>query len=237
MTTVQDILNLALVNTHTNSNQIAAANLLIYFNHIRNYIRRKINTDLNERFFYEMWKTDAVANRANGEYRFPVATPSQAGMDKLIKVSVKYKDETFYRPCSEISINEFEARWDERLINQPKTNPVYYVADESYFLAPNFTADDLDAVSGNYQIKVEGIKKFIDLTAADTIDKILLPYDFYETIALGMEQFIYKARGLTALKDESKNDFIYELDNAISDLAGRDISEMTASLPNTDHLE
>lgn len=237
MTTVQDVINLALINTHTNSTQVSSASLIIWFNHIRNYIRRKINTELNERFFYDIWKTDAVENRSNGEYRFPIGTPSQAGMDKLIKVSVKYKDDTYYKPCTEISINEFESRWDERLINQPKSNPVYYVADESYFIAPNFSADDLITVSGNYQIKIEGLKKFVDLIVSDTIDKILLPYDFYEVISLGMEQFIYKARGLTALKDNAKNDFIYELDNAISDLAGRDISEMIASLPNTDNLE
>ena len=237
MTTVQDILNLALANTHTNASQVGASNLITWFNIVRNYIRRKINTELNEHYFYDIWKTDAVANRANGEYLFPEATPTKAGMDKLIKLSVKFKGEEFFTPCTEVNINEFEARWDERLINQPKSNPVYYVADNSYFLAPNFTSGDLDSVSNNYQIKVEGIKKFVDLTAASTIADILLPYDFFEVLALGLEQYIYKNRGLVALSAAAKNEFIYELDNAISDLAGRDISEMSASLPNTDDLE
>lgn len=235
--TVQEIINLSLANTHTNAAQVGAANLLIWFNIVRRKLRKVIVTEINEHFFYDIWLTDAVVNRANGEYPFPQATSIKAGMDKLIKLGIKWNGDSYFTPCHEMIINSPDAKWDERLITQSKGSPVYYVADNSYFVAPNFTTDDLIVPTGNYQIKVEGTKKFVNLTAADLESAILIPEDFHEIIALGMEPYIYKNRGLTALKNDAKLEFKTELIESIQELAGRDISEMSATLPDETALE
>lgn len=237
--TVQEIMNLALSNTHTKTAQVPSANQLIFFNIARKAVGRTIITKVDENFFFQIWQRDAVASQNNGEYPYPVADDDSAGMLKCLGVKVKgYDTETYHKNAKEVDIKTLQKDWEYYLEHQSKSDPIYYIADESIFIAPQFDASDLpDSPSGNLQLKLYGIAKLIDL-AADAVDSaILIPDDHHQVIALGMEEFIYKARGKSREAFSSKQSFEFELSDMIMKMTNRDESLGTASIPNDTNLQ
>jgi len=243
--TAQQIANLALSNTHTKSTQITDANLLLFLNLARHDLAQTIIKDVNENFFFQIWTIDAQDNtntdRANGEYIYPASTSSQAGMQKLMRLLIKgYSTDENYTPAREVDPTEILKYhdWAWYMENQPKSDPIYFVADESIFIAPEFKAADLpDSPSGNAQIKLYGIATLADITIAAAESAILIPKDYHEVIALGMEKYIYKARGKKKEAFDSMTDYERSKQEVIDKLTNRDQSYFEASLPNDRDLQ
>ncbi len=236
--TVQEIINLALSNTHTKSSQISDANKILFFNLARHSLARTIISDVNENFFFEIWMLDAEDDthpvRVNGEYLYPQVTSSTNGMSKLLKLAVKTTSEDEYHiPAREVDLRSLKFDWLWYLKNQPKSEPIYHISDQSFFIAPAFRPEDLpDDPSDNKQLKCTGIITFADLAADALENAVLIPKDYHETIALGMEKYIYKAR---KKKDEamaSINELTFAKQDMIDKLTNRDDSYMTAKLPD-----
>ena len=237
--TVQEIMDLALSNTHTKTAQVSAANQLIFFNISRKAVGRTILAKVDENFFFQIWKRDAVADQNNGEYPYPEADEDSAGMLKCLSVKVKgYDTDTYHKNAREIDIKTLPRDWDYYLEYQSKADPVYFIADESIFIAPQFDSADLpDSPSGNKQLKLYGIAKLIDL-AADAVDSaVLIPDDHQPIIAAGMEEFIYKARGKRSEALTAKQNFEFELADMITKMTNRDESLGTASIPDDTNLQ
>lgn len=240
--TVAQIISLALSNTHTKSSQVAAADLLTFFNICRNELGNLIVKEVDENFFFQIWTIDAedntVAKRANGEYLYPVASSSQAGMLKLLRLAIKgYSTDTYYKNCREVDIKNLPEDWLWYMVNQSKADPIYFIGDESFFIAPEFKAADLPATpAGNVQIKCYGIAKLTDLTASDVETAVLIPSDFHQSISVGMEQYIYKARGKKKEAFDAMVDFNNKKQEMIDTLTNRDNSAMTAKLPGDYNL-
>lgn len=243
--TVQQIINLALSNCHTKSSQVSAANLILFFNLSRNDVAATIRKDVNEDFFFQIWTIDAEdntnADKANGEYLYPTATSSTAGMKKLINLMMKgYSTDTYFTPCTEKNLRELLKYhdWTWYMVNQSKSDPIYYIADESVFIAPEFKAADLpDTPSGNEQLKLYGIATITDLAATDVEATVLIPEEHHDVIALGMEKYIYKARGKKKEAFDSLSDYGAAKQDMIDALTNRDDSFMQAKLPDDTALQ
>jgi len=237
--TAQEIIDLALSNTHTKTGQVSATNLLTFFNLIRKEVGNSIISGVNENFFYEIWKRDAVAEQENGEYPYPVADEDSAGMVKALSVAIKgHKDDSDYTVAREVDIANLDYDWNYYLTTQSKVDPIYYIGEDSLFIAPQFVTADLpDVPAGNAQIKLNGIKKFIDITAEAEDSAILIPDDFQPVIALGMEQYIYKARGKANAAKSAKQEYLVEQSIMVDNLTNRDNSVMKAKLPDDTNLQ
>lgn len=240
--TAAQIINLALSNTHTKTGQVAAADLILFFNIVRNELGDLIIKEVDENFFFQIWTIDAqdntTATRENGEYLFPVASSSQAGMLKLLRLAIKgYSTETYFTPCREVDIRNLQEDWLYYMANQAKNDPIYFIADESFFIAPEFKAADLPSTpAGNKQIKAYGIAKLTDLTASAVESAILIPSNFHQTMAVGMEQYIYKARGKKKEAFDAMLDYQNKRQEMIDTLTNRDNSAMCGTLPNDYNL-
>lgn len=240
--TAQQIINLALSNTHTKSTQVSASNLLLFFNIIRHELGNAIIKDVNENYFFQIWTIDAADNthaeRENGEYLYPVASSTQAGMQKLLRLAIKgLSTDVYYTPCHEADLRSTERDWLWHIKNQPKADPIYFIGDNSFFIAPEFKTADLPTVPlGNKQIKAYGIAKFVDLDASDQETSILIPSDFHPLIAKGMEQYILKSRSKKTEAQNAKIEYENDKLSMIDALTNRDDSPMIASLPNDDRL-
>ena len=232
--TYDEIITLALSNTHTKSGQVGADLLKTAFNISRNTIANAIIKDVDENYFFQFWTRDAVADQNNGEYPYPKATSDSAGMSKCLKLAIKGKyNDTLYTTAREVDVKALPRDWSWYLENQPKSDPIYFIADESVFIAPQFSETDLpETPSGNKQIKLYGIAKMSDLDVGALESAILIPVESHWRIALGMEQFIYKARKLKQEAFDSKQEFEVEIAKMIDELTNRDNSKMTAKLPN-----
>lgn len=232
--TYNEIITLALSISHTKAGQVSAASLKSFFNIARNELGNAIIKDVNEDFFYEIWKRDAVADQENGEYPYPEANEESAGMLKCLDVGVKVMSTDFYyTKAQEVDRKALPHDWEWYLTNQPKSKPIYYIADNSVFIAPQFNTNDLpDDPSGNKQIKLTGIAKFTDLDAGATDDAILIPTASHPRIAIGMKQWIMEARGKTKEAITAQQKFEFEKITMIDELTNRNDSQMISTTPN-----
>lgn len=238
----QAIINLALSNTHTKTGQISASSLLTFFNIARAEVASTIVKEVSEDFFFQIWTIDAEDNthpaRVNGEYIYPTSTSAAAGMLKLNKLAIKgLSTDVYYTPAREVDMKALPRDWSYFMANQPKADPIYFVADESIFIAPEFKAEDLPASPlNNKQIKLYGVARVTDLLANAAEDAILIPIDFHPLIATGMEQYINKSRGKDAKAASALQEFEFGKQKMIDTLTNRDNSPMFASLPNDINL-
>lgn len=240
---VADIQALALSNTHTKSNQVNDSDMLRWFNIIRKDLAKTIMKDVSENYFFEIWEIDAEDNtndnRANGEYLFPEASSTKVGLRKLLNLAIKGRStDSYHTPATEVDVSQLQKDWKYYMKNQPKEEPIYFMGDRSFFIAPEFKPEDLpDSPSGNKQIKAYGVASVADLAADATEDKILIPDDYHDLIALGMEQYIFKYRGKKDEAVNSMNEFEAKKSEMVDGLTNRDYSRMQAKLPNDTGLQ
>lgn len=236
--TYDAIVALALDLTHTKAGQVSAGNLKTYFNIARKELANAIVKDVDENFFFQIWLRDAIASQENGEYPYPEADNDSAGMLKALGVLIKgYSTDLYFTKAREVDIKKLDRDWAWYLANQPKADPIYFIGDESVFIAPQFAAADLPASpSGNAQIKLLGIAKMIDLDTGAAASAILIPDDSHHRIAIGMKQWILSARGKKTEALQAKQEFELEKQTMIDELTNRDNSGMTATLPSDYNL-
>lgn len=231
------IIALALADSHTKAGQVSSTNLASYFNICRNELGNLIIKDVDEDFFFQIWKRDAVANQENGEYPYPEADSDSAGMLKCNNIYVKTKStDVYYKQAREVKLSQLDHDWSWYLDNQPKDDPIYFIADNSVFIAPQFSADDLPtSPSGNAQIKLTGIAKLTNLAAGATEAAVLIPTP--ERIAIGMKYWILKSRNMNAAAAAAKQEFDAAKLTMVSELTNRDNSEMCARTPDDTTLQ
>lgn len=237
--TYNGIVALALTMSHTKASQVSPANLETFFNIKRKELGNTIIKDVNEEFFFQIWKRDAIADQNNGEYPYPEADEDSAGMLKAKGVYIKgYSANSNYTKTREVKLANLPYDWDYYLEHQPKSDPIHFIADTSIFIAPQFDSDDLpDSPSGNKQIKLVGLAKFIDLEAGATSSAILIPDDSQHRIAVGMKELILRSRGKVKEANSAFQEFEVEKGKMIDELTNRDNSQMIASLPDDTHLQ
>lgn len=236
--TYDQIVAMALAQTHTKAGQVSAGDLKTYFNISRKELANCIIKDVDENFFFQIWKRDAIADQENGEYPYPEADNDSAGMLKCLGALIKgYSTDTYYTKAREVDIKRLENDWSWYLANQPKADPIYFIGDDSVFIAPQFVAADLPASpSGNAQVKLLGIAKMIDLDTGAAASAILIPDDSHHRIAIGMKQWILAARGKKSEAAQASQEFEFEKSKMIDELTNRDNSGMTAALPSDYNL-
>lgn len=236
--TVQNILDQALYECHLKTAQVNAAQLIGWFNVVRRDLSRTIISDVSENFFFEIWTRDLIADREDGEYPFPIASTSIKGMSKLIGVAIKTtKDATDFTKAKDIDITAAAKDWDTLLRDQPKDEPVYFIGDNSVFIAPKYTSADISTPTDNFQLKLYGISRFEDLLATDGADKIIIPDDYQPLIAQGMQYYIYKSRNKINEAKACMADYTTGKFDMVDKLTNRDISTFQASIPDDTFLQ
>jgi hypothetical protein len=241
--TVQEIMDMALANTHTKSAQVTAANLLSWFNLVRKVVYRTIVKNIGENFFFVQIDVDAVAGQSEGKYDLDNADNDESGPIEIRKALIKgYSTDDVHTVAREINPKDFGEDWTYFLDNQAKNDPVYFTTHDgvkiSIYIAPKFVAADLpSSPSGNEQIKLFATKKAVDLAAGASDNAVLIPDDEHHMIALGMEQYIYKNRGKKKEARDSLVEFKTEIPEMIDRITNRDQSAMIATLPNDRALQ
>jgi len=234
---VQEIINLARSNTHRTQAQFPDTDGIRVFNIAYEKVGQQLISNIAENYFQEIWTRDAAEVSEKGEYPYPTASSIAAGMVKLSRLDVKtIPTDIYYTKAREVDIKTLNYSWDYYLANQPTSDPIFYIGDNSFFVAPLFSDDRYGGV-GNKQIKATGIKKLIHLEETDLEAAILVPSEFHDVIALGMEEYIYKAAGKRDDAGASKNEFLMELANTVSLLSDRDQSPTFGELPNDTNLQ
>jgi hypothetical protein len=236
--TPSGIIALALDNSFTTTEQFPTPKDINAFNLSRRDVAQKITTFVNERFFWDIFITDGVAQPNNGEYLIPTATSSAEGLLKVEEVYVKDSpDAESFTKCREVDPKGLSNDWNWYLDNQAWEDPIYWVADKSVFIAPSFKTENLPTVpAGNGQVKLTGIKNMVDLTTSNTEADIAIPVEYHPLIAKGMEKYIFNFRGKRQDAILSDQQYDKEWRSMVQELTNRTDGQMIATLPNNSNL-
>ena len=199
---VQSIINRARRLWYISSNQYTDTEALEDFNIVRKKLGKVINQRVDEDFFFDILTTDLIANQS--EYNLFDDT-NDIVVDKLQDVYVKY-DATAAQHTKATLVDkdslDKDLNWYAE--NQPQSNPIYYVADESVFVYPEGTAV-------TDWLQYHATLKLNDLLITDEEEAILI--DAPELLADGMLPYIYQKRGLL----NEKNDAKVSYENSVSE--------------------
>ena len=233
------IVDLARNQTHVLGEDFPNADAIIYFNESYKKVCNEIITKVAENYFFQIWDRSANADQLSGEYPYPVAQEVVGvgipGMSKLQKLAVKPTPDDDFVFADEVKVDDLPRDWSWYLENQPNSKPIYFIGGNSFFIAPQFKAENVDSEIS--QIKCYGSKKVLDLEIGDIEAAVLVPTEFHEVIALGIEPYIYKRQGLGAESNNAKNSFNEALFKMVGTLTDRTLASFAPELPNDYHLQ
>lgn len=183
----------------TSSDDYSPTRLLPFFNAVKDDLWSYCITGIRSNYNWDTWWVTATfANQT--EYRIPEAASDSEGNVKIDWISLCYDWATFtdgtkkYIPAREVNPKWLKHHWNYYVNNQPATDPIYYTADQSIFIAPAFSWD-----IPNW-IEISWIKNIVDYTISATEAQIWLPTYLHMTLVQWVLPFIHKSE---SKKDEA----------------------------------
>lgn len=153
-------------------------------------------------------------------------------IDQVLKVSVKYSSgDANYTPARRVDPANLPNDDEWYGVNQPKTDPIYFVRDNSVFLYPYSTEN----VTGG--LKISAILQPVALTIAGTEDDIKIRSRFHVVLVRWVEREIYAFLKLP--NDYNNADTIYQnaKRQAIIQLKGRVQEPAEITEPNLSYFQ
>lgn len=130
---------------------------------------------------WQEWKSDSVALQS--EYTLAEVTSTTEWTKLLEWVAINYNWETYddlwtpkYIKATKVEKNELEKDWDYYVENQSELSPIFYKADNSYFIAP------APRTAVTNWIKLTWIRNIADYTLSTTEAEMKLPIDIHTAL-------------------------------------------------------
>lgn len=136
-----DIINRARRLSSTSSKYYVDADGLADLNQVKNDLWSTIVTYVNENFNWQEWYTSTIVGQ--GEYTLPPISTTLQGAKKLKDIKVAYSSTPYtgtsvlqWEKAKEIDPSTLEKPWTFYQQFQDPRHPMFYVADNSFFIAP-----------------------------------------------------------------------------------------------------
>lgn len=187
----QQIIDFWLNQTHTNTSNVSAANQELYLNlayidTIDELIKLKVA------FLFDEWVTSTVIWQNEYLIEKLWVSPDALNIKTIRNIYIKYSStDTYHTPADRVNPNVLEYHPDWYADNQPKSEPFFYIADNSFFIFPKPT----EAVTGGIEIFVIHDAPAIDSTT--TQDNIEVPLSYHKAISYKMREYILDSQGKT----------------------------------------
>lgn len=150
---------------------------LIDLNARKDELWSAICANVPESYNWERWKVSETTT--DTEYTIPEVAFNKAWTKILKWISINYNWETLketwlliYNKAREVNPNTLEHEWNYYIENQPESNPIYFISDNSYFIAPSFRISWLVN-----RIKLTGLRKIPDYELTTSEADMKLPVD------------------------------------------------------------
>lgn len=177
--------------------QWSADDALSDLNELKNNFFSALVNAVEEDWNWERWTTTTVA--LQGEYTLPSVGASTAGAKQIKQVSLTYDGETYrdtgeviYVPAKLVNPNTLPNHWGYYAQNQPKESPLYFIADDSIFIAPI----PLSGEAGAGYMELRGIKSIPDYTTGTTEAEMVFPLDVQQLFVQGLEPYVMRSKGM-----------------------------------------
>mgnify|MGYP003653000402 CR=1 FL=1 len=215
------------------TSQYSDANALIDLNTLKDSFWSEVVTNTPESYNWDSWKVDDTTLLS--EYAMPTVAYDTAWAKKLKSIALNYNGETYtttglfqYIDAREVNPNTLDHEWNYYVENQSTDDPIYFVADNSYFIAPSFRiANQAD------RIKLTWIRKIPDYTLTTTESAMKIPVDQQQALVFWLMIDWYFNKWVddnTINNAESR--WERKKQEAIDQLSNRVESPTTFELPN-----
>ena len=203
--------------------------------HITTYYKKLYNaivSDVWENYFFTTSLIDAVANQES--YTISKPTSSTASFSKITGVYIKDKNETTYKICRNVDLNNNTSSLSELLENS--SEPSYFVTETELYILPKFTTTSTES-GANEQIKISGINSPIDLETTSLETDILIPADYHELLYVGALAEIYRFKKNINLKNDALQEFMQGKNQMVINLKGKETYNDRMLLPDDTALQ
>lgn len=163
------------------------ANFLEDINEVKNKFWNKIVAKLDEDRHYQEWTIDwgTIANQS--EYTL-VSVSRTTEWTKILKwVALNYNGDTYpttgllkYVNAREVNRQALPYEWNYYLENQSIEDPIYFIADNSVFIAPIPTSE----TAWEDRLKLIWIRNIVDYEITTTEAEMIIPTDYHEVLML-----------------------------------------------------
>lgn len=215
------IMDMAIDQAEVNITDYPYTRVVKYLNLVKDDFFTYLITWANWDWNWDIWTTASVANQS--EYVLPEAASDTEWNLQINWVSISYDGETYddgnlkYKKASLVKINNLTHHWNYYINNQPKDDPIYYIADKSIFIAPQ--PDSTQA--GTSRIELKGIKSIVDYDASTTESNIRIPLYLHDILVQWVLPYIHKAEGRKTDAQAEKKEYEERRDLAVIKFSNR----------------
>lgn len=170
-----------------NTTQYSDADALIDLNTLKDETWSAIVSSTDQSYNWERWETDTVA--LQGEYSLSLVAYNTAGTKVLSEVEITYDSTTFddtgsltYIKAARVDPTSLPNSWEWYEENQSNGAPIYYIADNSIFIAPVPRSTE----AGTDYLRLTGIRKIADWTTSTAEADMRLPVDQASLLVYGL---------------------------------------------------
>lgn len=208
--------------TWVSTTQYSQAQFLLDINEAKDEFWSAIVDRLPVDYNYDIWTVDETSTIS--EYTMPEVAYNIEWMKVLKWVAISYDWTTFpntwllqYTKAREVNTNDLPYEWNYYVENQSQLDPIYYIADNSYFIAPAFRTELL-----SNRIQLKWIKKIADYTISTTESEMRIPVDFQRLLIWAVIPFALMAKRVDDNSiQKAQNDYESKKSQAIQNLANR----------------
>lgn len=212
----QQIIDRALRMSHTNSSNYTITQSVEDLNLVYQDVVDRIVSVTKEDKFWDIWVTNTVIWQSEYEAKRLWIEPDDLDIKKINKVFIKYSENDEFHTLAEyVSPTILDKHPDYYKTKQSKTEPFFYIQDESFFIYPAPT----EVVTGWIEIFV--IHKPADIDESTTEDNIEVPEQFHKVIADGLKMYIYQSQGKLNEAQVAEQDYEKWIANMVAFLKQR----------------
>lgn len=180
---VSTIITRARRQAYVNSTDYPNSTALEDLNIIKDQFWSEIVTHLPEDYQWESWTATTVS--LQWEYEYPQPTSSSIWAAIIKSVSISYSSDTYtetwliqYNKCRLVNPATLQYEWNYYCENQSQEDPIYYIADDSVFVAPMPRSTE----AGANRLKLTGIRNIVDYTISTTEADMKIPLSSHEVL-------------------------------------------------------
>jgi len=186
MQTPQSIIDQMRRRVKVDTSQYTDADALKDLNTLKDEFWSALITNVAEDYNWDRWFVNLTTT--DSEYSIPTVAYNTAWTKILKQVAISYEWDTYketwniqYTPAREVNPNTLEHDWFYYVEKQDKKDPIYFVADNSLFIAPSFrTAWLVD------RIKLTWIRKIPDYSLTTTEADMKISVDQQQALVYGL---------------------------------------------------
>lgn len=208
---VNSILELWRDQAHVNDVNYPNTRTIKYLNLVKDNFLAAISASLSEDYNWDKVYTDSVVNQE--EYTIPWQEWDEVEMIKVRNVARKHNWE--FIQAKEVKPWSLPEHWDWYKVNQDPKRPIFFIADNSIFIAPVFTTVITNAV------EFRGIKWIENYEVGWAESTIGFPTLYHDILVQWILPYIMKSQGKNEDAAYEKREYIRQRNQAIKEMAER----------------